>query len=157
MRDLLHRTESLQDVFNLQDNTNIGGIPVKIGFDFMHNSEDYSAAVLAGTPAGTTNDDTEGYDLFIHLGQQNNQGDWLLGYNYARIETLAVNSSFSQDDWMRWGSVTQTRSSDFHGHEFQFGYVLPWKWKVLARLYTVESNNNQEDGNRFRIDFNRSF
>ena len=58
---------------------------------------------------------------------------------------------------MRWSSTTDTRASDFHGHEFRFGYVLPWKWKVLARLYMVESNNNSEDGNRFRIDFNRKF
>lgn len=85
------------------------------------------------------------------------QGDWLVGYYYADIETLAVNSSFAQDDWMRWGSATDTRGSDFHGHEFRFGYVLPWKWKLLARFYSVESNNNPEDGNRFRIDFNRKF
>ena len=95
--------------------------------------------------------------MFVHLGKQKQQGDWLLGYYYADIETLAVNSSFAQDDWMRWGSATDTRGSDFHDHEFRFGYVLPWKWKVLARLYMVESNNNPEDGNRFRIDFNRKF
>lgn len=142
---------------NLQVKTKINNIPVKLGFDYMHNSEDYSAAELAGTPAGTSANDTEGFDVFVYLGKQKQPGDWLVGYTYADIETLAVNSSFAQDDWMRWGSATDTRASDFHGHEFRFGYVLPWKWKVLARLYMVESNNNPEDGNRFRIDFNRKF
>ena len=144
-------------VANLQGKMKLGDVPVKIGFDYMTNSEDYSATELAGTPTGTDADDTEGFDVFVHLGQQNSIGDWLVGYAYADIETLAVNSSFAQDDWMRWGSATDTRGSDFHGHEFRAAYVLPWKWKVLVRFYSVESNNNLEDGNRFRIDFNRKF
>ena len=144
-------------VGNLQVKTEISEIPLNLGLDFMHNSEDYSVADLAGTPTGTTDDDTDGYVFQIRLGKQKKQGDWLVGYSYAHIETLAVHASYAQDDWMRWGSATQTRASDFNGHEFRIAYVLPWKWKVLARLYSVESNNNPEDGNRFRIDFNRSF
>ena len=144
-------------VGNLQAKTVVSGIPVNLGLDVMHNSEDYSALDLAGTPTGTTDNDTEGYVFQIRLGKNKKQGDFLVGYSYARIETLAVHSSYAQDDWMRWGSATQTRASDFHGHESRLAYVLPWKWKVLARLYSVESNNNPEDGNRFRIDFNRKF
>ena len=144
-------------VGNLQVKTYVANIPVSLGFDYMHNSEDYSATDLVGTPTGTTDDDTEGFVVQIYLGKDNNKGDWLLGYSYADIETLAVNSSYAQDDWMRWGDAAQTRGSDFSGHEFRAAYVLPWKVKVLARLYSVESNNNPEDGNRFRIDFNRSF
>jgi len=144
-------------VGNLQVKTYVANIPVSLGFDYMHNSEDYSATDLVGTPTGTTDDDTEGFVFQILLGKDNNKNDWLLGYSYADIETLAVNSSYAQDDWMRWGDAAQTRASDFSGHEFRVAYVLPWKVKVLARLYSVESNNNSEDGNRFRIDFNRSF
>jgi Putative porin len=144
-------------VANLQAKTKFADLPVSFGFDYMHNSEDYSVAELAGTPSGTTDDDVDGYVLQIRLGKNNKKGDWIIGYSYADIETLAVNSSYAQDDWMRWGSSTDTRGSDFHGHEVRVGYVLPWKWKVLARFYSVESNNNLEDGNRFRIDFNRKF
>ncbi|MCH8258111.1 MAG: putative porin [Proteobacteria bacterium] len=144
-------------VGNLQAKTKISGLPVSLGFDVMHNSEDYNAAELAGTPAGTTDDDTDGYVIQVRLGKNSNQGDWLIGYSYADIETLAINASYAQDDWMRWGSSTQTDASDFHGHEFRAAYVLPRKIKVLARLYSVESNNNPQDGNRFRIDFNRKF
>jgi len=143
-------------VGNLQVKTYVANIPVSLGFDYMHNSEDYSATDLVGTPTGTTDDDTEGFVFQILLGKDNNKNDWLLGYSYADIETLAVNSSYAQDDWMRWGDAAQTRASDFSGHEFRVAYVLPWKVKVLARLYSVESNNNSEDGNRFRIDFNRN-
>lgn len=144
-------------VGNLQARTEISGLPVSLGFDVMHNSEDYSVAELAGTPAGTTDDDTDGYVIQVRLGKNSNQGDWLIGYSYADIETLAVNASYAQDDWMRWGSSTQTDASDFHGHEFRAAYVLPGKIKVLARFYSVESNNNPQDGNRFRIDFNKKF
>ena len=144
-------------VANIQAKTDVANMPVIFGFDYMHNSEDYSTFDLAGTPAGTTDKDTEGFVFQLRIGKQNKQGDWLAGYSYADIETLAVNASYAQDDWMRWGSSAQTRASDFHGHEFRIAYVLPWMWKILARLYSVDSNNNPEDGNRFRIDFNRKF
>jgi len=144
-------------VGNLQVKTDVANIPVNFGFDYMHNSENYSAIDLIGTPTGTTDDDTEGFVFQIRLGKHNNKGDWLIGYSYADIETLALDSSYAQDDWMRWGDASQTRASDFSGHEVRVAYVLPWKWKVLARYYSVESNNNPEDGQRFRIDFNRSF
>ena len=144
-------------VGNLQAKTEISGLPVSLGFDYMHNSEDYSVAELAGTSTGTSNDDTEGYVFQIRVGKNKKQGDWLIGYSYADIETLAVNASYAQDDWMRWGNSKQTDASDFHGHEIRAAYVLPWKWKVLARFYSVESNLNPQDGNRFRIDFNRKF
>ena len=144
-------------VGNFQVKSEVASIPVNLGFDIMYNSEDYSTTDLIGTPTGTTDDDTEGFVFQIRLGKQNKQGDWLIGHSYADIETLAVHASYAQDDWMRWGSATQTRASDFHGHEFRLAYILPWKWKMLARLYSVESNNNPEDGERFRIDFNRKF
>ncbi len=144
-------------VANLQAKTKFVDLPISFGFDYMHNSEDYSATELSGTPTGTTDNDVDGFVFQVRLGKNKKQGDWIVGYSYADIETLAVNTSFAQDDWMRWGSSTDTRGSDFHGHEIRAGYVLPWKWKVLARFYTLGSNNNPEDGNRFRIDFNRKF
>lgn len=87
----------------------------------MHNSEDYSTIDLAGAPTGTTDDDSEGFVFQIRLGKNKEQGDILVGYSSADIETLAVHSSYAQDDWMRWGSATQTRASDLHGHELRLG------------------------------------
>ncbi len=147
-------------VANLQVKTEVSSLPVSLGFDYMHNSEDYNAAEItsvAGTYTGTTNDDTEAYVFQLRVGKTKKQGDWLVGYSYANIDTLAVHANYAQDDWMRWGSSNRTDANDFNGHEVRAAYVLPWKWKVLARYYNVESNNNPQDGQRFRIDFNRKF
>ena len=144
-------------VANVQANTKISDFPLRLGFDFFTNSEDYSAADLVGFSAAddVDDDDTEGFVVSLLLGSKKKQGDWQLGYYYA--ETFAVNASYAQDDWMRWGSATQTDASDFHGHEFRAVYV-PWKnWNLVARLYTVDSNNNTQDGNRFRFDINWKF
>lgn len=86
-----------------------------------------------------------------------NKGDWLLGYWYADIEQFAVNSSFAQDDWVRWGSATQTRASDMKGHELRAAYGLGGGMNLVARLYLVEAVTSVEDGNRFRLDFNYKF
>ncbi len=144
-------------VGNLQAKTEISGLPVSLGFDYMHNSEDYSAAELAGTPTGTTDDDTEGYVIQVRLGKNSNQGDWLAGYSFVNIETLLVMPLMPRMTGCAGGSSTQTDASDFHGHEFRAAYVLPKKIKLLARVYAVESNNNPQDGNRFRFDINRKF
>jgi len=63
----------------------------------------------------------------------------------------------AQDDWFRFGSATQTRSSDFRGHELSAGYAVTDRLNVLARYFTVESITTREDGKRFRLDLNYSF
>lgn len=68
-----------------------------------------------------------------------------------------MNASFAQDDWVRWGSATQTRGSNLKGHELRFGYGLAKDLNLLARLYLVESITTVEDGKRFRIDLNYSY
>ena len=102
-------------------------------------------------------DETDGWDVYVKYGSTKNKGDWLLGYWYADIEQLAVNSSFAQDDWVRWGSATQTRASDFRGHELRAAYGLGGGMNLVARLYLVEAITTVEDGNRFRLDFNYKF
>jgi len=143
-------------VGDIQANTKVADFPVRLGFDYFHNSEDYSPADIAGFSASddVDADDTDGFVVSLLIGAKKNKGDWQLGYYYADIETFAVNASYAQDDWMRWGSRNQTDSSDFHGSEFRAVYV-PWKnWNLVARLYSVESNNNPQDGKRFRFDIN---
>ena len=89
---------------------------------------------------------------------------WQVAYYYADIETFAVNSSYSQDDWMRWGSADETRSSNFKGHELRFVYALSNQLNLVFRNYIVDVNVRRsatsaarEDGNRFRFDINYSF
>ncbi len=144
-------------VANFQDQMTVGGKPLVFGADYMDNSESYSAADLVGTSSGVTANDTSGYVLYAKWGSLNNAGDWLLGYHYAHIEELAVNNSFSQDDWVRWGTATQTRGSNIKGHELRGAYAYASDVNLVARLYLVEAITNVEDGNRFRLDLNYKF
>ena len=95
--------------------------------------------------------------LSLQFGQLKKQHDWLIGYYYAHIETFAVTASYAQDDWVRFGSGPQTDSSDIEGHEIRAGYALLANINLLARVYFVEAITTQQDGNRFRLDFNWRF
>lgn len=128
---------------------------LSVGGDFMHNSENYSAGEPGITPLNE--DETDGWDVYVTYGSPGKRGDWLLGWWYARIEQFAVNNSYSQDDWMRWGSATQTRASNFKGHELRAGYGLGNGMNLLLRVYLVDAITTIEDGNRARLDFNYRF
>ncbi len=142
-------------VGNLQAKFKVNNRPLAVGVDYMHNTEDYE---LTDPGITTTNQDqTDGWDVYIKYGSTKNKGDWLFGYWYADIEQFAVNSSFAQDDWVRWGSATQTRASDLEGHELRAAYGLGGGMNLVARLYIVEAITSVEDGNRFRLDFNYKF
>ena len=134
----------------------IGGIPLAFGADLFYNFMEYDAEDVAPFPA-EDDDERLGYVLSVQLGQLRKQNDWLLGYYYAHIETFAVNASYAQDDWFRFGNGPQTDSSDFEGHEFRLGYALSSKINLLARLYFVEAITTQQDGSRFRVDLNWRF
>lgn len=134
----------------------LGKIPFTFGADVFKNFKDYDAADAA--PLVASNDDeTFGYVVSAALGQMKNQHDWLLGYYWAHIETLAVNASYAQDDWVRFGSGPQTDGTDFKGHEIRLGYTVSKNINILARLYIVEAITSVQDGNRFRIDLNWKF
>lgn len=124
-------------------------VPLSVGADLMFNLKDGRAA---DNPK-----DGLGFDIYAKLGRFNQEGDWILGYWFARIEKWAVPRFMAQDDWFRWGSATQTRSSDFHGHELRAGYVIGDKVNLLARYYIAESITSVEDGQRFRLDLNIKF
>ena len=145
---------------SLQGKIPLGGRKLTLGADVLHNAEDYSN-VDPGLPSDDpeqitfdNRDETDGHVLSILYGGGKEKGDWLAGYYYAHIETLAVNASYAQDDWVRWGSSTQTRGSNMEGHELRFVYNVARRSNLVARLYIVEAVNGPEDGNRFRLDFN---
>ncbi len=140
----------------LQLKLKAGSRQLTLGIDGVYNSKDYSAADTDPITAAN-HDQTTGFVLSAKLGGTREQGDWLAAYYYAEIEALAVNASFSQDDWLRWGSANETRSSDFNGHELRFAYALEKNVKLVARLYLVEAITSSEDGGRFRLDLNYTF
>lgn len=130
--------------------------PLTLGADVFYNFLDYDAADVAPFPAADV-DETLGYVFSVQWGQLKRKHDWLIGYYYSHIETFAVNASYAQDDWVRFGSGAQTDSSDFEGHEIRLGYALSSHINILARLYLVEAITTVQDGNRFRVDLNWRF
>ncbi|MDP7397065.1 MAG: hypothetical protein QF541_09355, partial [Lentisphaeria bacterium] len=99
-------------------------------------------------------DRNDGWDVYAKLGSLKEPGDFLAGYYYARVEKYAVARHLSQDDWFRWGSATQTRSSDYKGHEIRVAYAFTKKINLVARGYLVDAISTGEDGKRFRLDLN---
>jgi hypothetical protein len=134
----------------------IGKIPLTLGADVMNNFLNYDAGDVAPFPA-SDDDETFGFALSALLGQLKQRNDWLVGYYYSHIETFAVNASYAQDDWVRFGTGAQTASSDFKGHEIRLGYALSKNINLVARLYLVEAITTVQDGKRFRIDLNWKF
>lgn len=143
-------------VGNVQAQWRAWGRPVTLGLDVMHNGEDYSAADPDPVTAAN-HDQRDGFVASLGVGGLGPGGAWSVGYAYARIETLAVNASYAQDDWVRWGSAAQTDSSDLRGHEIRVGYALSGSSNLLARVYLVEAITSVQDGKRFRLDFNHTF
>lgn len=150
-------------ILSAQYKTKLNGRGLKLGLDYLNNSEDY-AATDPNPFTAFNRDETDGFVISLGYGGTSNPGDWLLAYYYADIGTFAASSSYSQDDWMRWGSATETRSTNFSGHEFRYAYGVAKNWNLVARLYVVEANvlrsasaTSLEDGNRFRIDLNGKF
>ena len=131
--------------------------PWSLGVDFMRNTKDYPSSLFNA-------DQKTGYVFGANLGRLKEKKDWLIGYYYAHIEKFAVVARLAQDDWLRWGSTTDTRSSNFEGHEFRLAYAFGPSWNVMLRVYLVEGIElesatavSQEDGKRARLDFNIGF
>jgi len=143
-------------VGNAQWSIPIAGMPFALGADIFYNFKDYDAADVVPFPA-SDDDEKLGYIFSMIYGQLKEKHDWLVGYYYAHIETFAVNASYAQDDWHRFGSGPQTSSSDFEGHEFRIAYAVSKNINVMGRLFLVEAITTRQDGNRFRLDLNWKF
>jgi hypothetical protein len=137
--------------------------PLKTGFDYMHNFENYG-----NEPPGSFNafhkDDVDGYVFELLWGDTRAAGNWQLGYFYANIDALAINSSYTQDDWVRWGNAFQVRASNIKGSEFRVRYTIQRNMNIIVRLFFVDAveflepgDTTKETGNRLRIDWNIAF
>jgi len=131
--------------------------PWSLGVDYMRNTKSYASTLF-------NSDQKTGYVFSANLGKLKERKSWLVGYYYAHIEKYAVVARLAQDDWLRWGSATDTRSSNFEGHELRFAYAFGPSWNVMLRLYQVKGielesalATAKEDGKRARLDFNISF
>jgi hypothetical protein len=148
---------------SLQARAKLWDIPAKFGLDFAFNTEDYKDT-SAGSFTEFHKDEVNAYALSVIFGKTKKAWDWQAGYSYAYIEMFAVNNSFAQDDWVRWGTAEQIRNSNFKGHEFFGILTLPRQFSIVARIYIVNGitlrspeSTQLEDGNRFRFDLNYHF
>lgn len=141
---------------SLQWGIPVRGIPLTVGADVFYNFLDYEAADVLPFPVSEA-DQTLGYVFSVQFGQLRKRHHWLVGYYYSHIETFAVNASYAQDDWIRFGAGTQTDGSNFEGHEIRVGYAISSHINLLARLYLAEAITTPQDGNRFRLDLNWRF
>ena len=132
------------------------GQPLVFGVDLIKNFEDYSATDALPFGASHANE-TAGYVFSALYGQLKNPHDWQVGYYYAHIETLAVNASYAQDDWARFGSATQSDVTDFKGHEFRATYVITKTLNFGARLFLVDAISSIQNAKRLRLDLNWKF
>lgn len=137
---------------------------VRLGVDGIRNFSDYSSTD-ADRVTARYHDDTDAFVASLAVGKgkpdSRQRWDWEVDYAYGHVEKLAVNASYAQDDWVRWGTQGQTASSDFQAH--QLGLRI-WLWKdkhhtldLHARSYFAESLSSAEDGSRFRLDLNYGF
>jgi hypothetical protein len=130
--------------------------PVRLGTDLHQNLQSYSpdSSDLIGA---RNRDQKTGFTSSIQVGSLKKRGDWLASYTFGRIEMLSVNASYAQDDWARWGSATQTDSSDFTGHELQGAVALSSQINLVTRLFFVDSITTAAESKRFRVDLNYRF
>lgn len=142
---------------SLYGSIDAGDRPLRIGFDVASNMEDYDAAFHNA-------DQTLAWVASLRYGPSSSTGDWQFRYYYAHVEKFAVVGRFAQDDWLRWGSATSTRSSNFAGHELRAVYTLGVNQNLVARFYRVEGleieqagSASLESGTRIRLDWNISF
>jgi hypothetical protein len=82
----------------------------------------------------------------------------------ANIEKFAVVARLAQDDWLRWSTAIDTRSSNYEGHAFRVAYAFRSAFNAMLRVFQVEGIELEtptavelEDGMRARLDFNISF
>jgi hypothetical protein len=146
----------LLGVVSAQWTAPVDGRPLALGVDLIKNFRSYSAADVAPF-AASQRGEKNGYVFSVLFGQLKNPADWQVGYFYAHIETLAVNASYSQDDWARFGSGPQADVSDFKGHELRATVVLTKSINAQARFFMVDAITSVQDGKRLRVDLNYKF
>ncbi len=108
-------------------------------------------ASRAATPAV---EPAESVSLPTIFGDLRLRYDWPFGYYYAHIGTLAVNASYSQDDWARFGRGPQ---SDVKGHEIRATDVIAKNLNLAARQFLVDALTTIQDGKRLHVDLNWKF
>jgi hypothetical protein len=132
---------------------------LRIGADVLRNFQSYPSSEADPLAAAHGHART-GIVLMTAIGGHAKPGEpraWEISHTFAHIEKLAVNASYAQDDWVRWGSATQTDSSNLKGHEAGGRYWFSSTLDCQARAFFVRSITTPQNGARVRLDVNWRF
>jgi hypothetical protein len=83
--------------------------------------------------------------------------------SYAQIQKYAVIDMYAQDDWVRWGNSSMTRSSNFGGIGIALKYNIAKNMNTQLKFWNVEGlqkgtgDTALETGTRIRWDINIKF
>ena len=134
-----------------------------LAFEALRNAETYRpeeismlASALRVSEARLA-EERDGWTASIQWRPDSGDDRWTFTGVLARIEALAVHPSYAQDDWMRWGSATQSDASDYRGYELRARYETSNRSNLVLRFFQVESVVSEQDGSRARLDFNVRF
>jgi hypothetical protein len=123
-------------------------LPMSLGAEWMRN-RDGAASLIEGQDVG--------YLLKASLGAADRPGRASVTYYFAKIGRWAVHPSYGQDDWFRWGTATQTDSSDFKGHEWRVDVRCTQSVLLVARAFSVDALSDAKRARRLRVDLNYRF
>lgn len=135
---------------NAQYKLRAAGKPLVLGADLFRNLQGYRDA-LDPISRAHTNQRT-GYVLSAAWGDTSKPGHLQIGYRWFRMEALAVNGSYAQDDAFRAGTVT-----DLKGHDIYANYAISKVFTLGIRAAGVERLTTREDGKRARLDLTYKF
>jgi hypothetical protein len=133
----------------------VAGKPLRLGADFFRNLEDYNDAADPFTQANRN--ERTGYVLSAVWGGADEAGGLEAGYRYSRIERLAVNGSYSQDDIARFAAGSQAQVTGLRGHDLFANYAITDQLTAGVRVMFAERLDSVEDGKRARFDLVYSF
>jgi len=145
---------------SLEIAAHLGRTPVRVGSDVSINTETYPRSVFH-------RDERTAWVVSLQsglpFGHERARATNIF-YMYAHVEKLSVVGGLAHDDWLRWGTATEARSSNYSGHEFQISHRLALGQTLVARLFLVDALVREtptatalETGTRFRVDWNITF
>lgn len=138
------------------------GFGLRLGTELYRNLKDYGPMPIDEFTRNHA-DEKSGFAIYAGIGRPESNS-WDISLTYASVDAFAVNSSYAQDDWLRWGTATESRGSNFAGYEVRVRYSILQNANLQLRYDEVDalelrspSSIAKEDGQRFRLDLNFSF
>ncbi|PKB25364.1 porin-like protein [Novosphingobium kunmingense] len=124
--------------------------PLVLGADLYRNLQGYRGALDSISRAHANR--RTGYVLSAGWGDTSKPGRLEVGYRWFRMEKLAVNGSYAQDDTFRAGTGT-----DLKGHDIYANYAVTRVLTLGIRAAAVERLITREGGKRVRLDLTYRF